>query len=130
MKPDNNHNDPQHALPQPFMPPGVTPNNTAGATDGPIPHTISTGNPIGHPAAGLPNHTAPSSQTTDNHHAPLVSTPALAEDNDVIEQEWVDKAKEIVDKTRDDPHKQNAEMNKIKADYIKKRYDKDIKVGE
>ena len=56
------------------------------------------------------------------------NTPATAEDNDLIEKEWVDKAKHIVEKTRNDPHLQNKEINQIKADYIKKRYNKNIKL--
>ncbi len=57
-------------------------------------------------------------------------SPADAQDNDLIEVEWVNKAKAIVDKTREDPHSQNKEINKFKADYIKKRYNKEIKVAE
>lgn len=58
------------------------------------------------------------------------NAPAAAEDVDLIEKEWVQKAKAIIDKTRTDPHTQNHEINKFKADYMKKRYDKDIKVTE
>ena len=50
----------------------------------------------------------------------------LAEDADLIEKEWILKAKEIVAQTHGDPYRQNKEINKIKADYIKKRYNKDI----
>ncbi len=62
--------------------------------------------------------------------APPIDTPSVAEDNDLIEQEWVNKAKAIVERTRTDPHAQNKEINKIKADYIRKRYNKEIKVTE
>jgi Txe/YoeB family toxin of Txe-Axe toxin-antitoxin module len=65
--------------------------------------------------------------------APVVSstvTPAVAEDIDLIEKAWVEKAKEIVKATHGDPYSQNKELNKVKADYIKKRYDKDVKVVE
>ncbi len=58
------------------------------------------------------------------------NNPELAEDVDLIEKEWVDKAKAIVNHTKDDPYNQNKEINKMKADYIKKRYNKDIQVGE
>jgi hypothetical protein len=57
-------------------------------------------------------------------------TPSIADDVDVIEKEWVDKAKSIVDKTKDDPHVQNKEVSILKADYMKKRYGKDIKLTE
>ena len=52
-----------------------------------------------------------------------------AADVDLIEKEWVHKAKEIVSHTIGDPYTQNKEINKIKADYIKKRYNKDIKLA-
>lgn len=57
-------------------------------------------------------------------------TPAIADDVDVLEREWVDKAKAIVEKTKDDPHVQNKEVSVLKADYMKKRYGKDIKLTE
>jgi hypothetical protein len=71
-----------------------------------------------------------SSQNTSNPAAQLASSQLIADDTDLIEKEWVDKAKEIVDRTQDDPYVQNKEINKIKADYIKKRYNKDIKISE
>jgi hypothetical protein len=58
------------------------------------------------------------------------SAPGVADDSDLIEKAWVEKAKEIVGRTKDDPYLQNREINKFKADYIKKRYNKDIKVSE
>lgn len=59
-----------------------------------------------------------------------ISTPTIADDNDLIEKEWVLKAKEIVAKTRNDPYKQNKDMNVVKADYMQKRYNKTIKLSE
>jgi hypothetical protein len=56
--------------------------------------------------------------------------PQIADDTDLIEKEWVEKAKQIVNHTRHDPHQQNKEMNIMKADYLKKRYNKDIKLSE
>jgi hypothetical protein len=57
------------------------------------------------------------------------ATPSMADDADLIEKEWVIKAKAIVERTKDDPHQQNTEISHIKADYLKKRYNKDIKVS-
>lgn len=62
--------------------------------------------------------------------AQALTNPDLAEDVDLIEKEWVNKAKAIVNHTKDDPRRQNTELNKMKADYIKKRYNKDIQVSE
>lgn len=56
------------------------------------------------------------------------STPAVADDSDLIEKEWVEKAKQIVASTREDPYEQNKQMSRFKADYLKKRYNKDIKL--
>lgn len=54
----------------------------------------------------------------------------IADDVDLIEKEWVDKAKEIVEKTKNDPHAMNKKMNEVKADYLKKRYNKELKLTE
>lgn len=62
--------------------------------------------------------------------ATTVSTAQLmADDVDLIEKEWVVKAKAIVAQTKDDPYKQNQAMTQVKADYLKKRYNKDLKVS-
>lgn len=54
----------------------------------------------------------------------------IADDADLIEKEWVVKAKAIVAQTKDDPYAQNQSMTRVKADYLKKRYNKDLKVSE
>ncbi|HSX45903.1 MAG TPA: hypothetical protein VLG27_02750 [Candidatus Saccharimonadia bacterium] len=53
-----------------------------------------------------------------------------ADDRDLIEKEWVTKAKQIVEQTHDDPFKQSEELNVFKADYMKKRYNRTIKVSK
>ncbi len=58
------------------------------------------------------------------------ANPALADDGDLIEKEWVLKAKHIVEKTSHDPHEQSKAVNRVKADYLKKRYQKDLKLNE
>ncbi len=59
-----------------------------------------------------------------------VPAPVIADDSDLIEKEWVQRAKQIVAATKDDPFKQNKELNRFKADYLKKRYNKDVKIEE
>lgn len=56
--------------------------------------------------------------------------PQIADDNDLIEKEWIVKAKEIVAKTREDPSQQNIGIQHLKADYVKKRFNKDIKLRD
>jgi hypothetical protein len=65
---------------------------------------------------------------TDN--AATTDTPLVAADDEVIEQEWVQKAKQIVLRTKEDPYSQEKEIGRLQADYIKKRYGKEIKLIE
>lgn len=79
------------------------------------------------PSIALPGNdysTSPSAQ-----HNPHTSS-LTADDADLIEKEWVLKAKAIVLQTREDPREQSKQMSGIKADYLKKRYNKDLKVSE
>lgn len=62
--------------------------------------------------------------------AAVVSAPADADDTDLIEKEWVMKAKQIVEQTKQDPYKQTKELHKFRADYMKKRYNKMIEPVE
>jgi hypothetical protein len=59
-----------------------------------------------------------------------VSVPTVADDQDLIEKEWVSKAKQIVEKTRSDPYQQSQELTAFKSDYMQKRYNKIMKLGE
>ncbi len=56
--------------------------------------------------------------------------PLIADDADLIEKEWVLKAKAIVAQTAHDPNLQTKEMGKVKAEYLKKRYNKNLKLDE
>lgn len=53
-------------------------------------------------------------------------TPAVAADEDLIEKEWVDKAKKIIVDTRDDPAAREKQVGRLQADYLKKRYGKEL----
>jgi hypothetical protein len=59
-----------------------------------------------------------------------IDVPEVADDIDLIEKAWVQKAKEIVMQTQGDPYSQNKKINQMKVEYIKKRYDKDIRSSE
>lgn len=59
---------------------------------------------------------------------PANATPQEAADADLIEKQWILKAKEIIEHTSNDPHTQQQELAKMKSEYIKKRYNKDIKL--
>lgn len=74
----------------------------------------------------------PTQQPDPSHPQPASPTanPMIADDNDLIEKEWVEKAKRIVEQTKVDPRKQTSELHKMKADYLKKRFNKEVKLIE
>ncbi|MBX4188859.1 hypothetical protein KW792_02055 [Candidatus Saccharibacteria bacterium] len=75
------------------------------------------------PVADQPVIAAPQDTTT-----PISIDPkAAAQDADRIEQEWIDKAKNIIQRTNDDPHLRKEQVSRIKAEYIQKRFNKTIK---
>ena len=65
------------------------------------------------------------SSTVDSSAAPM-----LAADEDIIEKEWVDKAKKVIAQTKNDPYQKEREVSKLQADYLQKRYSRDVKVPE
>ena len=74
------------------------------------------------------------SVTLQTNDAPASSpiaddNPLYAKDEELIEKEWVDKAKKIVQETKSNPYQQEDKVSRLQADYIKKRYGKDIKVA-
>ncbi len=52
--------------------------------------------------------------------------PTIANDDDLIEKEWVDKAKKIITETQNDPYRREKEVTKLQADYLRKRYGKEL----
>lgn len=60
----------------------------------------------------------------------VVDDHLIAEDSDVMEKEWVDRAKKIIAMTSDDPYLEAQEIGKLKATYMKKRFNKDLPVAE
>jgi len=58
------------------------------------------------------------------------ATPLVAADEDLIEKEWVDKAKEIIEQTKDDPHTRTKKVNELQRDYLQKRYGKVVGASE
>lgn len=112
--PEINQQTEQHNMELPAAP-APTPPPTQ--LDPQVPTTSST-DPV---SSLLPAAAQPTTATDDS---------LAAGDSDLIEKAWVLKAKAIVEQTKDDPYKQNNEINRVKASYIKKRYNKDIKLNE
>jgi hypothetical protein len=54
------------------------------------------------------------------------SAPLVAADEDLIEKEWVDKAKDIIVRTKDDPYERERQVGLLQAEYLRKRYGKEL----
>lgn len=72
----------------------------------------------------------PQTSQTDAMTTTQNSIPAVAADTDLIEKEWVIKAKQIVHRTKDDPYEQSRQLTIFKAAYIKQRYNRTIQLDE
>jgi hypothetical protein len=128
----------------PPQPMSETPMAETAAPSGLQPANNETGNPVRAEAAPAPAAPPPAAAMTWLPPPPTVAVqpagqpgsadagqaavpvPDAADDGDVIEKEWVLKAKQIVDQTKQDPHKQTKELHKFRAEYMKKRYNKVI----
>lgn len=79
----------------------------------------------------LPPVVIPAAQPTDDGQSNTADNqnPVAAADDDLIEKEWVNRAKEIVATTKTDPYLQEKEVSKLQADYLKKRWGKEINVS-
>ncbi|MEO6513168.1 MAG: hypothetical protein ABIR37_00620 [Candidatus Saccharimonadales bacterium] len=109
-------------VPQPFF----------GAPGAPAPANLDAQNqpPANHAAphtAGQPGgQQLVSASDQNNNDVSNTTTPSNADDSDLIEKEWVEKAKAIVEKTRRDPFQQSQELNRFKNEYLQKRYGKNV----
>jgi len=63
-------------------------------------------------------------------NAAAATSPLVAADEDLIEKEWVDKAKEIILHTKDDPHARTQKVNELQRDYLQKRYGRAVGASE
>lgn len=80
------------------------------------------------PAAGTPDPAASSADDTsvrDNS-----GQYSDEEENEVIEKQWVEKAKSVIYQHKDSPYQQRKEFGKVKAAYMKARFNKILKVEE
>jgi len=98
-------------LPSPFVGGSIQPTSGQGPVSLPPAEAVSS----------LPSSAL--GATTDDSHV-------IAEDNDVIEKEWVDRAKKIISLTSNDPFVEAKEMSKLKATYMRKRFNKDIPLAD
>ena len=56
----------------------------------------------------------------------MQDSPSVANDDDLIEKEWVDRARKIVSETQNDPKKRDDRISGLKVDYVKKRFGREL----
>ncbi len=83
--------------------------------------------PAGASGPGVPMPTVPTPQSAQPTSGsapatPTVTGPATAADVDVIEPEWVDKAEQVIKASQGDPYSEEAAVEDLQQDYLKKRY--------
>jgi hypothetical protein len=134
---DGMQSAPQHELPKPQAPIGeigagfgkegfghVTPELKVAPMPGE--RLVEANNAVSQAVGAIPTIPIQQIQYTDDPQSSQASNPVIADDSDVIEKEWVDKAKEIVARTQGDPHAKSNELTGLKKEYIQKRYGKTI----
>ena len=63
--------------------------------------------------------------------SPIIDdNPIIARDDDLIEKEWVDKAKKIISDTKDDPYRREEAVSLLQKDYLKKRYGRELGMAD
>lgn len=144
MQPENSQNTPQGVEHAPMPPvsggeyvPSLPPLETglergqqqfeqaaeAGARASDAAVSVTAAAAIAAPVAPTQNPVADAGQAT-------AGSPMVAADEDLIEKEWVDKAKDIITQTKDDPHARTAQVNALQRDYLQKRYGKIVGATE
>ena len=82
------------------------------------------------PAPDPPISSMPNSVPVSSDSNTVTSAPTIADDNDLIEKEWVTQVQKILQQTATDPYEQCKLFTELKADYMKKRYGKLLKTGD
>jgi len=98
--------------------PEAAPSAPSSAPSGPPPAPPKLPDPLKSPAADPAAPPAP---------APIGPTPSVAGDVDVIEKEWVEQADKIINQTKGDPYVEEEAEEALQQDYLKKRYNHDVK---
>lgn len=68
----------------------------------------------------------PTTSASDDSTSVAADVPLVANDDDLIEKEWVEKAKKIIVQTKDDPYLREKEVGKLQVEYLRKRYGKEL----
>lgn len=88
--------------------------------------SLSQGGSASNPAVGAPLGVADPQELGVQAASPS----AAADDGELIEAEWIEIIKRIIQENRQDPYLLSRAMTMLRADYLKKRYKKDIRIPE
>lgn len=66
------------------------------------------------------------SQVQDKQDSTVNTIPETATDGDRIDQEWVNKVKEVISQTSEDPNAQQREISRLMAEYVLKRFGRQV----
>lgn len=80
--------------------------------------------------SNTPNYTVPQPATGGLVGDSSAAVPITAGDGDLIEKEWVEAAKRIIEDNKQDPYMQSRALTALREDYMRKRYGKEIKAAE
>ena len=82
--------------------------------------------PVAQPATPIAIPTPPLPSALGAASTDDATGPTIANDDDLIEKEWVDKAKKIISETQNDPYLREQQVTKLQSDYLRKRYGKEL----
>ncbi len=129
MNESNNKGTPSFELPRPVEADSLEAEKPAPETSQkPVGPTTSQTPPVD--PSQYAQTVAPDDPQSNQPSQPVVDDDLDANDLDVIEKQWVEKAKKIIKETAEDPKEQKRELSNFSAEYLKKRYGKDIKVDQ
>lgn len=103
---------------QPIMPtPSLPPVNDDGVSD------LVASTPMNGATIAPPLQSA---NEPGNVSEPIVDAPVIADDVDLIEKEWINKIREIIQHTRGNPYERARQLALLKSEYLQKRYQKNV----
>lgn len=78
------------------------------------------------PVVIIPETPQPIPQTPPVVTSPVAVNPTTANDDDDIEKEWVDRAKQVILQTKDNPYAREKAIGELQRDYLAKRYGRQV----
>lgn len=78
----------------------------------------------------MPGHAMTQQQPVQPQPISSNSQIPTSEPSDELDKEWISRAKHVVEQTKQDPFMQSREIGKIKADYLRVRFNKHISLGK